>query len=78
MNNSDRTPRYETFVITIPSLSSRLGVRRISQHVSDVPGVVALAVDLAASTVTVQGDVTIEAVSDAVAAAGYAVSLISP
>ncbi|HSK89787.1 MAG TPA: heavy metal-associated domain-containing protein [Euzebyales bacterium] len=65
-------------MLTIPELSSRLGVRRIGQHVSDVPGVVALAVDLAASTVTVQGDVTIEAVRDAVAAAGYAVSLISP
>lgn len=78
MNNPDRTPRYETLVLTIPNLSSRLGVRRISQHLSDLPGVVALAVDLAASTVTVQGDVTVEAVSNAVAAAGYAVSLISP
>jgi len=63
-----------TLVLTIADLSSRPGVRRISQHVSDVPGVVGLAVDLAARTVTVQGDVTVEAVSDAVAAAGYAVS----
>lgn len=78
MNDRDCTPRFATLVLTIPEPSSRLGVRRISQHVSDVPGVVALAVDLAASTVTVQGDVTIEAVSDAVAAAGYAVSLVSP
>ncbi|HSJ45546.1 MAG TPA: cation transporter [Euzebyales bacterium] len=60
--------------MTIPSLSSRVGVRLVSQRISDVPGVVALAADLAARTVTVHGDVTIEAVSDAVAAAGYAVS----
>jgi len=74
MNSCDRTPRCQTLVMTIPSLSSRLGVRRISQHVSDVPGVVGLVVDLEARTVTVHGDVTVEAVSDAVAAAGYALS----
>jgi len=74
MSYRDRTPRSGTFVVTIPRLSSRVGVRLVSQRVSDLPGVVALAVDLAARTVTVQGDVTVEAVSDAVAAAGYAVS----
>ena len=70
----DRTPSSGTLVVSIPSLSSRLGVRRISQHVSDVSGVVGLAVDLAARTVTVHGDVTVEAVRDAVNAAGYAVT----
>ena len=74
MTDGDRAPRCGTLVVSIPSLSSRLGVRLISQHVSDVPGVVGLAVDLAARTVTVQGNVTVEAISDAVAAAGYGVS----
>ncbi|HSK92032.1 MAG TPA: heavy metal-associated domain-containing protein [Euzebyales bacterium] len=74
MTDRNPTPRCATLVVSIPSLSSRLDVRRISQHVSDVPGVVALAVDLAARTVTVQGNVTVETVRDAVAAAGYAVT----
>lgn len=69
--SADEHGSVRTLVLSIPKLSSRKDVRRISQHLSDLAGVAALMVDLAAKTVTVQGDVAETDIRAAVAAAGY-------
>lgn len=55
-------------------MACRHDVRTISAHVADLDGVAALRVDLATKTVTVHGDLSVEAVAAAIVAAGYTLS----
>lgn len=64
-------------ILSVTSLSTRKDVRRISQHLSDVAGVTALRVDLAARTVTVHGNANESELRSAITAAGYAVTAAS-
>ena len=61
-------------VVTVTGIGCRHDVRTISARIADLDGVISIQVDRAANTVTVEGDVTAEAVRAAVAAAGYEVS----
>ena len=61
-------------VVNVPDLACRHDLRTVSAHVADLDGVTALIVDLAMKTVRVDGDVSVDAVVAAIAAAGYAVS----
>lgn len=61
-------------VVTVPGMACRHDVRTISAHVADLEGIAALRVDLASKTVTVDGDLSVEAVAAAIAAAGYTIS----
>lgn len=58
-------------VVAVPTMLTRHDVRRISEHLSDLAGVLAFAVDVEARTVTVQGEVTIAQLVAAVTAAGH-------
>lgn len=58
----------------VPGMTCRHDVRTISAHVADLDGVTALRVDLASKTVTVDGDLSAEAVAAAIVAAGYTLS----
>lgn len=55
-------------------MECRHDVRAISTRVAEVDGVVALEVDVSTQTVRVEGDVTLEAVRAAIAAAGFPVT----
>ena len=61
-------------VVRVPGLACRHDLRTVSAHLPDLDGVTALVVDLALKTVRVDGDVSVDAVRRAIAAAGYAVS----
>ena len=74
MDATDRGTGPGSIVVTVPGLACRHDVRTVSAHVSDLDGVTALVVDLAVKTVRVDGDVPVDAVRAAIAAAGYAVS----
>jgi copper chaperone CopZ len=56
--------------VRVPGMQCRHDVRDISARVADLAGVVALEVDIATRTVRVAGDVSVEAVRAAIAAAG--------
>jgi copper chaperone CopZ len=58
-------------VVRIPAMSSRHDLRVIAARIRDVPGVVAVAVDLEARTIQILGAVDVEEVATAIAAAGY-------
>jgi copper chaperone CopZ len=57
--------------VVVAGITSRRCVRTISKHVSDVPGVRTVEVNLQAKTVRVTGDADANAVRDAIAAAGF-------
>lgn len=61
-------------VITVPGMAGRDDVRLISARVADVPGVSALSADLSTQTLTVEGNVSADAIATAIASAGYAVN----
>lgn len=64
-------------ILSVPALSTRNDVRRVSQHVSDVAGVTTLSVDLVERTVTVHGNAAESELRSAITAAGYGVSATS-
>jgi copper chaperone CopZ len=66
-----RGGRVPEFVIHIPDMHSRECVRRISGHVTDVPGVRTLRPDLSTRTLRIAGTATPTAVTDALHRAGY-------
>lgn len=74
MDAADRPTGPGSIVVSVPALACRHDVRTVSAHVADVDGVTALVVDLAMKTVRVDGDVSVDTVCAAIAAAGYAVS----
>ncbi len=61
-------------VVTVHDMLCRHDVRRISSFIADLAGVLTLEADIISRTVRVTGDVTIEAVRAAIAAAGFDVS----
>ncbi|HEV3505078.1 MAG TPA: heavy metal-associated domain-containing protein [Actinomycetes bacterium] len=73
MQRSDRQRQEEVdeIVLSVPAMSCRRCVRRISARLGDVPGVVAVEADLSSRTVTVRGRPQLEALHSAVAEAGF-------
>ena len=60
-----------TVVVSVPAMSSRQDLRQISGYVCELPGVVAVEVDLEARTVRILGDVPVQSVRAAIAEAGF-------
>lgn len=73
----DGHQRQHVLVITVAGMAGREDVRLISARVADVPGVCALSADLSTQTLTVEGDVSADAIAAAIASAGYAVNGVS-
>jgi copper chaperone CopZ len=72
----DGHQRPHVLVITVPGMERRDDVRLISARVADVPGVSALRVDLSTKTVTVEGNVSADAITAAIVSAGYVVNAL--
>jgi copper chaperone len=60
-----------TVVVSVPEMSSRHDLRQISGYLCELPGVVAVEVDLEAKTVRVLGDVAAQSVGAAITEAGF-------
>ena len=60
--------------VTVHDMLCRHDAREISAYIADLAGVLTLEADAVSRTVRVTGDVTIEAVRAAIAAAGFDVS----
>jgi copper chaperone CopZ len=75
MQRSDRQRQEDVgeIVLSVPAMSCRRCVRRISARLGDVPGVVAVQADLRSRTVTVRGTPQLDALHSAVAEAGFEV-----
>lgn len=64
--------------VTVPTMSDRTDLRRVAARLHDLPGVVAVEIDLPTRTVRVDGVDDHRAVTDAIASAGYPVRTPAP
>lgn len=73
MQRPDRRRQGEghEIVLSVPAMSCRRCVRRISARLGDVPGVVAVQADLRFRTLTIWGTPQLDALHSAVAEAGF-------
>lgn len=60
--------------VTAPEMRDRAAVRHVSAHLHDVPGVVAVQIDLPSHTIRIEGDVDPETARSALRRAGYEVT----
>lgn len=58
-------------VVSVPAMTSRADLRRISARLLDLRGVVALEGDLEARSIRITGAVAIDEIRAAIAASGY-------
>ena len=73
MTTDGHHPQH-ALVMTVQGMAGRDDVRLISARVADVPGVAALSADLSTKTLTIEGNVSADAIAAAIASAGYAVN----
>ena len=66
-----------TLRVLVPTMSCRHCVRTVSQHVRDVPGVVAIIADAEAGVVVLQGSMSEADVLAALRDAGFPASALS-